>query len=147
MWRSTPSAGSRANVMRGSTFVHNNTDAVMNKLSAYLDGLGGAARHNRRSAWPCTRPYDKMPTGYPLWFRIAESAEVEIAAGTTPRWFHFPITATRLDLEIPVFRIVIESGDTGGVVRDYGDGEANWMSTPFTYSQGADRMPFTTMRR
>jgi len=38
---------------------------------------------------------------------------------------------------VPVFYITIESGDTGGVVRDYGDGDANWLSVPITFSQRA----------
>jgi hypothetical protein len=32
---------------------------------------------------------------------------------------------------------MLQSGDTGGVVRDYGDGPANWVSTPDTFADGS----------
>jgi hypothetical protein len=32
---------------------------------------------------------------------------------------------------------VLQSGNTGGVVRDYGDGPAKWSGEPATFSTGA----------
>jgi len=132
-----PSAGLKANAMRGSVFVYNNSGAVLNELSAYLDGLGGAAG-SQKIRMAVYELYDRSANQYDFWYRIAESQEVSIAAGTPPGWVRFPVVATSLGAgPVPVFYITIESGDTGGVVRDYGDGDANWLSVPIAFSQHA----------
>lgn len=129
----TPSRGLTANVMRGSMFIYNNRSAVLNSLSAYLDGLGGAPGSQRiRMSLYQVHAFQ----GSDAWSKIAESEEVTITAGTPPGWVHFPVRATNLYEGIPVFRIMIESGDTGGVVRNYGDGPANWVSKAISYAQG-----------
>jgi len=130
-----PSAGLRANLMRGSQFIYNNQGAELRELSAYLDGLGGAAGSQKiRMA---LYQLAQGENAHPLWLRRAESNEVSIAAGTPPGWVHFPVAPTDISQGVTIFYFAIESGDTGGVVRDYGDGQGNWISKPITYPQGA----------
>jgi hypothetical protein len=129
----TPSKGLGANMMRGSQFIANNRAGVLTSLSAYLDGLGGGTGSQKvRMAL-----YQYLfPDEHSFLYRIAESQEVTIAAGTPPGWVHFPVPPTSINEVAPVFYIMIESGDIGGIVRNYGDGPANWASLPIDFAQG-----------
>jgi hypothetical protein len=128
-----PSKGLTANMMRGSEFIYNNSSSVLHSVSAYLDGLGAAAgsQRIRMSVYQVEAIREQT-----AWTRIAESEEVTIAAGRPPGWVTFPVRAAPLYHGIPVFRIMIESGDTAGVVRTYGDGSANWVGKAITYAEG-----------
>jgi len=125
---STPSSGLSANVKRGSRFVLWEPARVF-ELSAYLDGLGGASGTQKLRY----DIYDDA-NGVPGHLR-AQSDEVVIKSGQPGSWVSAHVPQVLLD---PGFYwIVIHSGDTGGIARDFGDGAANWYGNTDTYSDGA----------
>jgi hypothetical protein len=137
-----PSKGLTANFIRGSTFdLNSETRAVLTGLHAYLDGNGGAAGV-QKVRMVLYELIGGGGGGAGAAVKLAESAEVSIAAGTSPGWVHFPVPATNLDqTNIPVYVIAIHSGDTGGVVRDYGgDGPANWSGIADNYADLAEEL-------
>ncbi|HEY6924873.1 MAG TPA: hypothetical protein VI653_15470 [Steroidobacteraceae bacterium] len=73
--------------------------------------------------------------------KIAESSVVTVASGQAPGWVSFATSA--VSLSAGSYWIVIQSGDTGGVARDYGDGAADWFGGADTFSDGASD-PFGT---
>ncbi len=91
---------------------------------------------------------------YELWadasesyfFELAESNEVTIPAGMPPQWVRFTVPSVPLEHErnpplYPACLIGIQTGDTAGVARDYGDARpderGNWRSIADPYSDGA----------
>jgi len=123
----TPSRGLGANFARGSTFgLFYDEEDVATALYAYLDGNGGASgsQQVRMSIYSADHAVYEL---------LATSDPVTIAAGTPPGWVRFPIPPTPVS---GFSFIAIESGGTGGVVRDYGDGSANWLGGPDTFADG-----------
>ena len=129
-----PSKGLTANAIRGSRFsIGGANEAVLMGLYAYLDGKGGATGSQQlRMALYDISKKDELP--YNL---LAQSDVVSIAADRPPGWVYFPVPAVRLESFFRQYWITIQSGDTGGVVRDYGDGPANFVSSPDVFSNGA----------
>jgi len=132
----TPSGGLSANYSRGSHFVDGAASipqhAAITAFWAYLDGNGGASgsqqlRIGLYSIFGEARSYNK----------VAESAPVTIPAGMSPQWVRFPLPApTELGFAL-AYQLMLQSGNTGGVVRDYGDGDANWTGFPDSFADGA----------
>lgn len=130
-----PSGGLAANYIRGSFFGAYQiiNDGTTTALWAYLDGLGGASgsQQLRMALYE-----DDLYHGEPA-FKLVESDVVTIAAGTPPGWVRFPISTPIHFGGGPGYWITLQSGSTGGVVRNYGDGAANWSGEPGTFASGA----------
>jgi hypothetical protein len=147
-----PSKGLKANFSRASQFIlEDDVAPTLTGLHAYLDGLGGASGSQKvRMAI-----YEDVigrchldecePSGF---FKIAESQEVTITAGMPARWVHFAVPSVVLASVTSQFRILIQSGDTAGVVRDFVDRrtfvlcgncdqDRNWYGLPDAFADGA----------
>jgi hypothetical protein len=138
-----PSKGLTANFMRGSMFqLDDRPGAVLTGLHAYLDGNGGAPGTQKLRMLV----YEVVAQGgTAVGLKLAESAEVSIAAGTPPGWVHFPLPEVAVGQpNTPLYWIMLHSGDTGGVVRDYGgDGPDNWLGVADSYADfGGNFLPF-----
>jgi len=141
-----PSKGLKANFSRASLFfLTDYAGPTLTGLHAYLDGLGrtSGSQKVRMVIYGHCRDPRCMPEGF---FKIAESQELTITAGTPPRWFDFAVPAVALDAAIPEYQIAIQSGDTAGVVRDYGGSNVlvtcncedhNWYGVPDNFADGA----------
>lgn len=114
-----PSKGLKANFSRGSEFFALENDQTLTGLHAYLDGLGGASGSQQVRMVI----YGLFNDHHDVFFaKIAQSADVTIAAGTPAQWVHFAVPPVALNSNWgPHYRIAIQSGDTAGVVRDFGD--------------------------
>jgi hypothetical protein len=124
-----PSKGLSANYIRGSgdgpaMFT---SDAYLTALWAYVDGNGGAAGSQKlRLVLYNWFEFDPMT-------RVAESAEVTIAAGTPPGWVRFAVPYTRIFFES--YYIMMLSGGNAGVARNYGGNEPDrWLGEPASYT-------------
>jgi hypothetical protein len=127
------SRGLTADFIRGSTSLPNPSllEGTVTALWAYLDGNGGASGSQkvRLALYRVSQDND-------LILLKTMSEEVTIAAGTPPGWVRFAVPYT------PIFpephAIMILSGGTGGVVRNYATYEVrNWVGTAASYAQGA----------
>ncbi len=135
-----PSKGLTANSMRGSVFTMPDKMSNLTGLYAYLDGNGGAAGSQKvRMAVYAVR-YDTS-TGQTVGIanRVAQSDEVTITAGTPPGWVHFPLNPAGMGGITDQYYIMIQTGDTAGVVRNYGDSYPNWISVPDAYADGVTK--------
>lgn len=130
----TASNGMTANRKRGSKFALAEP-ATLTSFSAYLDGHGGATG-TQSVRMALYRDNAGLPGAL-----VAQSSVVGIASGSAGRWVTFPATATALDPGS--YWIVIHSGATSGVGRNFGDGPANWYTNDDTFSDGASN-PFGT---
>jgi hypothetical protein len=148
-----PSSGLKANFSRASQFIlEDEVGPTLTGLHAYLDGLGGASGSQKvRMAiyeyrvGSCREECEE-PAGF---FKIAESQEVTITAGMPARWVHFAVPSVALYSVTSEYRIVIQSGDTAGVVRDFADRrkfvlcgscddpDRNWYGMPDAFADGA----------
>ena len=130
-----PSAGLTANRTRGSYFFFGDEDAVVTALYAYLDGNGGAAGSQQlRMA-----VYGADKSSRPVGVRYVLTETVTIQAGQPPGWVRFPVVEPAYLQQSYGFFIMIHSGDTGGVARDYGGGPANnWVGGPDNFADGTD---------
>ena len=128
----TPSSGLTANFKRGSKFPSPEQDAVVTGFYAYLDGMGGApgVQQLRMAVYNATQ--DGSPQS-----KFAESQVVSIQSGAQPGWVYFPMAQPVRIESFYGFWIVIQSGDTGGIARDYGDGAANWAGNADAFVDGA----------
>jgi len=125
-----PSAGLTANYKRGSLFSTSQGGGMLTGLTAYLDGFGGAA-----GSQEIRMALYKDDGGVPGAL-IVESDMMRIPAGTLPSYFSFPTPC--VTIEPGSYWIVILSGDTGGVVRNYGSTTGtNWYGNANTFSSGA----------
>lgn len=133
----TPSGGLTANVTRWSQFELREGGATLTGLHAYLDGLGAASgAQTVRMAI-----YNLQTTHGATWYvKLAESSPLTISAGTNPIWLEFPVPSTPLPAP-GTYIIAIQTGDTGGVARDYGDTRPNpggdWNSISDAFADGA----------
>ena len=139
-----PSRGLSANFMRWSNFIMNDSIGTVTGLHAYLDGLGGASGSQvvRMVMYGLRVQRDADGNQFGLFYKVAESGSVTIAAGTQPKWVHFAVApATISDSDIPVYLIGIHTGGTAGVIRDYGDNRSdltgNWHGMADAFADGA----------
>ena len=137
------SSGLSADFKRGSQFTLSE-QATLDTLSAYLDGNGGA------SGWQDVKMALYRDAGGVPGALVAQSQAPgrTIEAGSSARWYTFP--TTNAPLQPGVYWIVLLSGGgsgegsgTPGVVRDYGDGPADWYGNANTFPAGASN-PFGT---
>ena len=128
----TPSAGLASDFKRGSRFTLSELGRVF-ELSAYVDGKGGGTGTQKLRY----DLYQDLGNGTPGQ-RILESDEVTINAGQSAGWVSAHVTQT--DVQPGNYWIVIHTGNTTGVARDYGDGPANWYGTGDSYSDGASTL-------
>jgi hypothetical protein len=130
-----PSGGLSANRSRGATFGAYQVDnrGIVTALWAYLDGRGGTSGSQQlRMALYLDDQYKDTP----VW-KLYQTEVVTISAGTSPRWVRFPLKAPLAIGAAGAYWLMLQSGDTAGVVRDYGDGRANWVSVPDTFADGS----------
>lgn len=127
----TPSAGMTANFKRASFAFMSDDTAVLTALYAYVDGRGGASGSQQLRMALYQNTYNDKPGAI-----MVQSDVVTIAAGTAPGWVRFPVPPTRLDVFYGYW-IALQSGPTGGVVRNYGDGAASWYGNADNFADGA----------
>ena len=133
----TPSGGLTANTLRGSRFTMPDKRSNLTALYAYLDGNGGAAGSQKVRMTVYGVNFDTSSGQTVATAALyAQSDEVTIAAGTPPGWVQFPVYPKTLGAVTDQFYIMLQTGDTAGVIRDYGDGAANWTSVPDSYADG-----------
>jgi hypothetical protein len=137
----TPSSGLSSNYMRGGIFgaVPIIDDGVITAFWAYLDGMGGASGSQQvRAAFYVDYQTRQIPA-----VKMYESETVTIPAGMSARWVRLPLKAPVSITQNPAYWVMLETGGTAGVVRDYGDGEANWLGFADSFADGgpADFLP------
>jgi hypothetical protein len=130
----TPSKGLTANYARGQAnpAAQVQTAGPITGYWAYLDGLGSTVglQHVRIALYAddCSQT---SPT--PLF---AYSEAIDIKAGRAPGWVFFPAkTATDLGPACS-YRMSLQSGDSQGVVRDYADGNKEWLGIQDEFGNG-----------
>src|SRR5262249_37536467 len=132
----TPSSGLSANFTRWSRFQLNDDALALTGLHAYLDGLGAASGSQtvRMALYQLTTAH-----GGSWYAKVADSQYVTIPAGMSPRLVDFSVPAFRLTPGL--YLIAIQTGDTAGVARDYGDSRpdpsGNWGSVADSFADGA----------
>lgn len=139
----SPSAGLTANVSRWSSFELHDESRPLTGLHAYLDGRGGAAG-SQKIRMVVYGMHATQDTSY--FVKIVQSQDVTITAGMSPQWVNFPVTSVPLNAPYPIYLIALQTGDTAGVIRDYGDSRpnptGNWYSIADTFADGAlDQVP------
>ena len=130
----TPSSGLGTNFKRGSMFTLG-TAGTLSSLNAYLDGNGGGSG-SQQLRMELYRDSSGAPGA-----KVVESAVVSINSGQSPGWVTF--ATPPVSLTSGSYWIVIHSGDTSGVARDYGDGASDWYGNADTFSDGGSD-PFGT---
>jgi hypothetical protein len=134
-----PSGGLTPNFIRWSEFQTNDINATLTGLHAYLDGLGGASGSQKVRMVIYGLWTDFRNVSY--YKKIAQSADVTIPAGMPAQWVHFTTPSVPMDASLPLYVVGIQSGDTGGVVRDYGDSRVyphdNWWGGADLFADGA----------
>jgi hypothetical protein len=137
-----PSKGLSANFIRWSQFQTNDVSTTLTGLRAYLDGLG-ATSGSQQVRMVIYGLHADAHTEY--WYKIAQSADVTIPAGMQPQWVSFPVPSVPLDGTHGFYLIGIQSGDSGGVARDYGDDRldpaGNWFGASDAFADGAAQTP------
>jgi hypothetical protein len=115
----SPSKGMAADQKRGSRFTLTDKATLLG-FTAYLDG-GGGVSGTEQVRMVLYRDSGGVPAA-----RVAESNTVaSIAAGAAGKWVNFAAPAATLTPGD--YWIVIHTGATGGVARNWGgDGPANW---------------------
>jgi hypothetical protein len=126
---STPSAGMTANQKRGSKFTLSEKGTLV-RLSAYLDGLGGASG-TQSVRLALYRDASGVPGAL-----VAQTSTKTISAGAAGSWVNF--TAPNVPLDPGVYWAVIHTGDTGVLARNYGDPTTpNWYGNADLFSDNA----------
>lgn len=132
-----PSSGLSANYTRWSHFNLQHDVATVTSLHAYLDGLGGASGSQKVRM---VLYHLVTQTGNVWYVKKVESDEVTIPAGMPPQWVEFHIPPTDLDTFPVTHEIALQTGDTAGVIRDYGDSrpnpDGNWQAIADAYADG-----------
>jgi len=139
----SPSAGLSANTSRWSVFSLNYENPPLTGLHAYLDGKG-AVTGSQKIRMVVYGLYANSLTSY--YEKLAQSQDVTITAGMPPQWVNFPVASVPLNSRYPQYLLVLQTGDTAGVIRDYGDSRpeptGNWYSLADPFADGAlDRLP------
>ena len=125
----TPSGGLSANFKRGSRFTLTQAGTI-GTLCAYIDGNGGASgsqdfryalysdaagKPDKKLAESYTQ---QLSSGFPAAWNCADIAWTPVTAGS--------------------YWIVIQSGNTAGVIRDFSDGTGtNWFGNSDTFADGS----------
>jgi len=122
------SNGLAADYKRGAKFTLAD-GGILQTLCAYLDGNGGASGQQA-----IRLVIYKDSNGVPL-DKIAEANPMTLVSGAIPSWYCAPTPSA--PMAAGNYWIVIQSGGTAGVVRDYYDGPANWYGNADAYSDGA----------
>jgi len=134
-----PSSGLSANFIRWSEFELRDGGVTLTGFNAYLDGRGGAAGSQKVRAAVYGMFTDHRDVTY--FYKIAQSPDVTITAGMPPQWVHFSAPSVVLTSAVPIYWVALQSGDTAGVVRDYGDGRmdplGNWFGKADPFADGA----------
>lgn len=132
-----PSSGLSASYTRWSHFTVRDSVPTLTGLRAYLDGLGGAGGSQKVRMVLYHMATQRGETWY---VKVAESDEVTIQAGMTPQWVDFQVPAVDLISYPGTYEIALQTGDTAGVIRDYGDNrpdpDGNWGAIVDTYADG-----------
>jgi hypothetical protein len=132
----SPSSGLSANYTRWSNFTLT-TNATVTSLHAYLDGLGATTGSQKIRMVLYHQVTDHGATWY---VKQAQSEEITIAATQQPLWVTFQIPPTAVSASPEPYQIAIQTGDTGGVIRDYGDNRpnpaGNWAAIADAYADG-----------
>jgi len=132
---STPSGGLQTNFKRGSQFTVSQAGTLYS-LSAYLDGAGGGSG-SQQIRMELYRDSSGVPGT-----RVVQSGIALVYAGDPAKWVTFATPPTALTAG--TYWIVIHSGDSNAVARDYGgDGANNWYGNADTFSDGGTD-PFGT---
>ena len=129
----TPSAGLNADYKRGSKFTISQAFTLLG-LSAYLDGGGGGT-----GAQQVLMELYSDASGVPST-RLAVSNTLTINSGQAAGWVHFALPAPVTSLAAGSYWIVIHTGATTGIIRDYGASGGSWYgnSDPFSVSGGSN---------
>jgi hypothetical protein len=131
----TPSGGLSANFSRGSFYSAASAGGTVTGLWAYLDGKGGASGSQQVRMIVYADDGQGGPAHKIVWSDV-----LTINSGKAPGWVRFPISDPRSIGGYAGYWIVLQSGGTAGIVRDYGDGPANWAgeAAPFNATVPAD---------
>jgi hypothetical protein len=123
-----PSKGLTADYKRGSSLTMPVTGRV-SSLNAYIDvfGSAGVSQSIRLALY---KDENGVPGG-----KVLESVEKTFTANYPPTWV--PFETPTIVIPAGKYWIVIHSGATGGLVRDYADGTGNWFGNADTYDDGA----------
>ncbi len=125
------SAGMTADRKRASRFTLTERGRLR-ELSAHLDGNGGGS--GQQSIKLVLYRDDNGVPGA----RVAESNQRSFAAGTAKNWYSFSLsTANQVLLTPGDYWIAVFTGGTAQVLRNYGDGAANWFGNDDVYADGA----------
>ena len=127
----TPSGGMSANFKRGSRITLSERGRVTH-LSAYLDSLGGAVgTQSLRLA--LYRDAGGVPGE-----RVLTSEEITLPSGSPGQWRTAYIDGHDgvPELDAGNYWVIIHSSGTAGIIRNFGDGAANWYGNADTYSDG-----------
>ncbi len=116
----TPSGGLASNVKRGSSFQTLQSGRVY-ELSAYLDGKGGGTG-SQKLRYALYTDAGGVPGSL-----LGQTDEITVKAGQAGSWVSAPMVPVDI-IGSRNYWIVIHTGDTGGIARNYGDGAANWYS-------------------
>ena len=126
----TPSSGMTADAKRGSP-AQLSQGGTLAGFSAYLDGNGGASG-SQDVRVVLYRDANGVPGS-----KVVESSKFTVTAGMTPQWVNFPAPPTTLTPG--TYWIVLHTGATQGIARNYGDGTTTgtWYSNSDVFSDGA----------
>lgn len=127
---STPGGGMSANYKRGTQFTTTQA-GILTSLSAYLDGNGGAAGFQDVRMVLYTDNGNNVPDK-----KVVESSSSRITAGMPAQWINFTVPETAITANTKYW-IVIQTGNTQGVARDYGDGSTFWYANQDNFYDGA----------
>jgi len=130
-----PSAGMTADRKRASKFTMPDTGRLV-ELDAYIDSLGGASG-SQQIQLVVYRDNNGVPGA-----KVATSAPRSIADGAAGTWRAFTVANQPL-LTPGQYWIAIHTGGTAQVLRNFGDGAANWYGNDDVFADGASD-PFGT---
>lgn len=134
---SVPSLGMTADQKRASRFTLSE-QGRLHELSAYLDGNGGA------SGQQAIKLVLYRDSGGAPGAKLAESNARNFSSGMSAGWYSFSLTSANQVLLTPGdYWIGLFTGGTTQVLRNFGDGAANWYGNADTYADGASN-PFGT---
>jgi hypothetical protein len=126
------SDGMTANKKRASKFTMSENGTLL-ALWAYLDGNGGVASGTQSVRMAVYADNAGAPGR-----KIAESETKWFAPGAPAGWRNFKVVDQTIAVPPGNYWIAIHTGDTQGIVRNYGDGVGSWISNVDDFSNGAD---------
>jgi hypothetical protein len=125
-----PSKGLTANYKRASSF-NLTQPGRLERLSFYVDGNGGVIGSGGQDG----RMVLYRDAGGVPGAKVTEGPQFAIAVGSSPRWIQHYVSP--LVLTPGRYWIGLQTGITGGVMRDFADGPANWYANNDVYADGA----------